>query len=139
MLLKWEFPHDVATDSNGPKEEENAAWRRFYVSGHPGSDWSTNLFMFQAIFVLIGQKNLLVFQAILMILIGQQPFDVSDWLFACAALVLIGLICMVAASVLGSIGICTQKRLFYVFAGIVTIVSSKCSEKEKRLRHTVGI
>ena len=95
--------------------------------------------MFQAIFVLIGQKNLLVFQAILMILIGQQPFDVSDWLFACAALVLIGLICMVAASVLGSIGICTQKRLFYVFAGIVTIVSSKCSEKEKRLRHTVGI
>ena len=95
--------------------------------------------MFQAIFVLIGQKNLLVFQAILMILIGQQPFDVSDWLFACAALVLIGLICMVTASVLGSIGICTQKRLFYVIAGIVTIISSKCSEREKRLRRIVGI
>ncbi|XP_076452705.1 transmembrane protein 47-like [Babylonia areolata] len=45
----------------------------------------------------------------------------TDWLFACAALVMIGLLCMLAVSIVGSIGLCTHKRLLYIIAGVVTI------------------
>ncbi|KAK7088372.1 transmembrane protein 47-like [Littorina saxatilis] len=47
----------------------------------------------------------------------------TDWLFACGALVLIGLICMLVASILGCIGLCTHKRLLYVAAGAISIFS----------------
>ena len=49
----------------------------------------------------------------------------TDWLGACAALVLIGLICMVMVSILGSIGLCTQKRPLYIFCAVTAIVSGR--------------
>ncbi|KAL8566415.1 hypothetical protein ACOMHN_011993 [Nucella lapillus] len=46
----------------------------------------------------------------------------TDWLFACAALMMIGLLGMLGVSVIGSIGLCTHKRLMYIIAGVITIL-----------------
>nr|KAG5687048.1 hypothetical protein BaRGS_002421 [Batillaria attramentaria] len=48
----------------------------------------------------------------------------TDWLFACAALVLICLISMLAVTVLGSVGLCTQRRFLYITAGAVSIFAA---------------
>lgn len=45
----------------------------------------------------------------------------TDWLFACAALVLISLISTLIASGSGVLGLCTHKQLFYYAAAIITI------------------
>ena len=51
---------------------------------------------------------------------------VSDWLFVCAALVLVGLLFMLAATVLGGVGLCTHKHIVYIIAGVITILASQC-------------
>lgn len=48
----------------------------------------------------------------------------TDWLFACAALVLICLISMLAVAVLGSVGLCTHRRFLYITAGAVSIFAA---------------
>lgn len=52
--------------------------------------------------------------------------SVADWLFACAALVLISLISTLIASGSGVLGLCTHKQLFYYAAAIITIFAGEC-------------
>ncbi|KAK7463140.1 hypothetical protein BaRGS_00038285 [Batillaria attramentaria] len=64
----------------------------------------------------------------------------TDWLFACAALVLICLISMLAVTVLGSVGLCTQRRFLYITAGAVkTHVSYRAETQRFDLGWTYGI